>query len=287
VRDEAADVLYVNGSRMMPSTVLARLGCPIVFHMHWVVMQPIARWLERTAIAAGRASIIATSGFVARALGSRRVRVVYNGVLLPPHLPRRERVPKTIAILGRIAPEKGQLEFVRAARLLSSEGRRFIVCGAPLFSDSTYMEQVRREAQGMPIEFPGWVDDVASWLSQVDLLVVPSEGLDNIPRVILEAFAAGVPVVAYPSGGIPELVEDGVTGYLVTDRTVRGLARAIEHALASPDALQRVAECAWIRAKELYSLDRFQFEVCEVVEEAVRVHQRRTPALRAGSSAEA
>ena len=70
---------------------------------------------------------------------------------------------------------------------------------------------------GLPIELAGWMDDVYACLSQLDLLLVPSAGHEATTRVILEAFAAGVPVVAFPSGGIPEVVDDGVNGLLTAD----------------------------------------------------------------------
>ena len=127
--------------------------------------------------------------------------------------------PWRIGVIGRIAPEKGQLEFVQAARLLFRQlapGRRceFVVCGDALFSSPEYSRRVRAEAEGLPIEFTGWRDDIRDVLSTLDLVVVPSSAVEATTRVILEAFSAGVPVVAFRSGGIPEIVEDGVTGVL-------------------------------------------------------------------------
>src|SRR4030095_8548742 len=92
---------------------------------------------------------------------------------------------------------------------------RFILCGAPLFSNPRYFELVREAAAGLPIEFLGWRDDVNDTLSELDLLIVPSASVEGTTRVILEAYAAGVPVVASASGGIPEIARDGETGFLV------------------------------------------------------------------------
>jgi glycosyltransferase involved in cell wall biosynthesis len=119
------------------------------------------------------------------------------------------------------------------------------------------------------------------------LLVVPSQESDNIPRVILEAFAAQVPVIAFPSGGIPELVENGVTGLLVGERTPQALARGICSAIEAPELLTAMATEARRRWERQYALQRFQSEVCEIVEEVVRLHHQRTPSLRAGNKAEA
>ena len=292
-RENRIDAIYVNGSQVLPAVALAHGAIPVLFHVHWVVTQPMALNIAQWAVRRSNAFVIATSEFVARSarqvVAPERIRVVYNGVTAGDGAPRGMGVPRHIGIVGRVAPEKGQLEFVRAARLALRDAPwlRFTVCGAPMFSGMNYMDQVRREAEGLPIEFPGWVDDVPDWLGTVDLLVVPSHESDNIPRVILEAFAAQVPVIAYPSGGIPELIEDGVNGLLVAERSPQALARGICGAIEAPESLTAMATEARRRWERLYALQRFQSEVCEIVEEAVRLHHQRTPSLRTGNKAEA
>lgn len=291
--EHAIDAIYVNGAQVMPAAALTRGALPVLFHVHWVVTQRIAAKLAHWAIRQSRARIIATSEFVARSVRHivpvERIRVIYNGVRSAERMPRPAEPPRHVAILGRIAPEKGQLEFVRAARVVLSKAPwlQFTVRGAPMFSESGYLERVRQEAKGSPIEFPGWVDDVPAWLSNVDLLVVASHESDNIPRVIMEAFAAEVPVIAFASGGIPELIEDGVTGMLVKERTHLALANAIWHAVESPEQLVAMTREARRRFERQYSLERFQSEVCDAVEEAVRPSHQRIPSLSAGNKAEA
>jgi glycosyltransferase involved in cell wall biosynthesis len=282
------DVLYVNGPRVMPAAALARGATPLVFHAHWDVTQPAVSALVLQAARLSRASIVASSRSVARPLErvvpKDRIRVVYNGVSGARAAPPRERRPiRTVAMLGRIAPEKGQLEFVRAARLVSRAAPEaiFRVHGASLFAGSTYELLVRGEAAGCPIEFPGWTEDTARVFAGTDLLVVPSDPTDNIPRVILEAFAARVPVIAFPSGGIPELIEDGVTGLLVRDRTPASLARATLEAMTRPEQMISIAERAFAAWRERYTLESFQSQVCEIVEALVRRNHQRAPRTRA------
>jgi len=293
VRKNQIDAIYVNGSQVLPAVALADAGIPVLFHVHWVVTQRLALTLAQWAVRRSGAFVIATSEFVARSarqtVDRERIRVVYNGVTAGGSVSRGTGLPRHVAILGRIAPEKGQLEFVQAARLAlrTAPWLRFTICGAPMFSSLDYMEQVRQEARGLPIDFPGWVDDVPAWLSKVDLLVVPSHESDNIPRVIMEAFAAQTPVIAFPSGGIPELIEDRVTGLLVRDRTSEALAQAICTALEAPESLTIIAQEARRRWERCYALQRFQSELCGIVEEAVRLHHQRNPSLSTGNKAEA
>jgi glycosyltransferase involved in cell wall biosynthesis len=268
-----ADVLYVNGPRVLPAAALARGSRPLVFHAHWNVIQPAGAALMRHGLEASDAYVIASSRSIARvlegAVPSGRIRVVYNGVAGYGTTPRLRSTIRHIVVLGRIAPEKGQLGFVRAARVASEAAPelRFTVCGAPLFTGERYAASVRAEAAGLPVAFPGWTQTGAAWWADADLLVVPSDATDNIPRVIIEAFAAGVPVLAYPSGGIPELIEHRVTGLLVRERTPRALASAILSASLSVQHLNEIAIRAYYRWQGYYTLERFQSELCDALDD--------------------
>lgn len=297
------DVMYVNGPRVLPAAALGRMpwgraalgrsACALIYHSHWMVPQRSAAFLARTALRVGGASAIATSRLAAEWLRDSVkpdcISMAYNGVAGFGLSPRPRDAVRHIAILGRISPEKGQLEFVQAARLAVSRNPslRFTVCGAPIFTESQYFEQVRAEAAGMPVEFSGWNEDVGALLAGVDLLVVPSKPIDNIPRVILEAFAAGVPVLAFASGAIPELIQHLETGLLLHRQTPEALAEALLAAAGSPGLLNRIAERAYERWQERYTLRRFQSEISEAVEAASRSRRQRTPLPSAGASAPA
>ena len=129
---------------------------------------------------------------------------------------------------------------------------RFTIYGAPLFKDraaEAYYAQVRTSAVGLPIEFAGWVDDIYACLAELDLLLVPSAGHEATTRVILEAFAAGVPVIAFPSGGISEVVEDDVNGLLAAN-TEDMAQRAVELLTGDARRLIAMAQSArqtWLR----------------------------------------
>ena len=270
------DLIYVNGPRLLPAASLAACGRPVIFHAHSVVAQPAAARLTRWALRRTHASVIAACRFVleslAAAVEGARARVIYNGVepVQCQRVRRAHRDTWRVGVIGRIAPEKGQLEFVQAARMLSSQRRcEFVVCGDALFSSAQYSRQVREEAKGLPIEFTGWRDDIGNVLSTLDLVVVPSTALEATTRVIPEAFSAGVPVLAFRSGGIPEIVEDGVTGAL-TAPTVRDLAAQLSELLSDGGALlDRISARARASFAERFSLQRYRSEVLEVVERAL------------------
>jgi starch synthase len=103
--------------------------------------------------------------------------------------------------------------------------------------------------------------------------------------VILEAFSAGVPVLAFDGGGIPELVEHGVTGLLVHQHTSEGLAEAILDAVADPERLNEIAERGYERWERNYTLARFQSEVCDAVEGAAGRRRELVTKARASATA--
>jgi glycosyltransferase involved in cell wall biosynthesis len=266
------DLIYVNGPRLLPAAALGARGLPVVFHAHSVVSEKRAARLTRWALRSTNASVIAACRFVlqplAAVLDAGRSRVIYNGVAPVECVRRRRRdnEPWRIGVIGRIAPEKGQLEFVQAARLLLPQQRcEFVVCGDALFSNPQYSRRVRAEAAGLPIEFTGWQNDIREVLSTLDLVVVPSAAVEATTRVIPEAFSAGVPVVAFRSGGIAEIIEDGVTGVLsapASQDLASKLLELFDRGSALLDCISARAQAAFAAR---FSLERYRSEVLDAM----------------------
>jgi glycosyltransferase involved in cell wall biosynthesis len=276
VRRHNIGLIYVNGPRLLAGAALAAFGRPLVFHAHSIVEQVSAARLMRRALRSAGAHVIAACRFVldrlAPVLPAGRSHVIYNGIA-PMQCARRKRKygdPWRIGVIGRIAPEKGQLEFVRAARLLLPHERcEFVVCGASMFSSDEYSRRVCHESEGLPIEFLGWRSSVSEVLSTLDLVVVPSAMADAAPLVILEAFSAGVPVVASRSGGIPELVDHRVTGVLCSPDPTELANTLLEVMRSGAEGLDSLAVQATRTLAERFSLERYRAEVLRVVRHAL------------------
>ncbi len=274
LRKRLADLIYVNGPRALPAAMGA--GVPVLFHAHSVMTKKYARAIEHFSLRRTRATVLACSQFSARpvqsALGAGTVHVVYNGVDDYGFRARRSAEdPLRVGILGRIAPEKGHLDFLRAAQLLTQdrESVRFVVTGAALFSHSSYEPSVRSLGAACGVEFRGWTDDVAGALHGLDILAVPSASLDASPRVVMEALSAGTCVVAYPSGGIPEVIRSGHSGLLTASRTAPALARSIQTLIRDPGMRIRMAENGRREWQARFTVERFQREVCDRILAAV------------------
>jgi len=279
----ATGVLYVNGPRVLAQAARA-VGkeCRILFHCHHRLEHAPAEWLVRRVLRNGRITVVAPCRFAAEpwldSIPEGRLHIVPNCSPERPYRDPRERAGAEwrVGIIGRVCPEKGQAEFLAAARLLSQSSLqyRFVVCGAALFQDrraSEYEARLAALARGLPVEFIGWRDDIDPVLRELDLLVVPSQAPEAQPRVILEAFAAGVPVVSVSSGGILELIGDGLNGFLAPAAEPTLLARRIAAAIAEGrDGLARVAEQARKRWERLHRPAAFQQRIIEVVESLER-----------------
>ena len=273
IRRFAIDVVYVNGPRVLPGATLAARGrCPLVFHAHSRLHRRSDMAMVRLALGLSPAKVISCCEYAA---GGRNAAVIPNGV---PDAGFRERRfppegPWQVGVVARISPEKGHLVLMDALRLLTAEGHRIAltVAGAPLFSSTEYEAEVRRRAEGLDVRFAGWIGDVGPFLAALDLSVVPSIAEPGPTRVIPEAFSAGVPVVALPTGGIPEVIRDGRNGFLAAGVTARDLATALRRALLAPPAeLAAITRRAREEWKSYWNVDRWRREVVAAIRNAAR-----------------
>lgn len=269
-------LIYVNGPRMLPVAALTNRGqIPVVFHAHNYLDDGLAAAAARWAIRRCEATLVASCLFAARPLidaapESRR-RLVYNGVADLGFRHSETRPLVNIGVVGRIAPEKGQDILIHSAALIAEQSPecRFRIIGSALFNNSEskrYHENLRRRA-GSTVEFTGWSGDIGSAMSSLDLLVVPSTGPEATTRVIPEAWSAGVPVVASRIGGIAEIVEDGVTGFLVEPGSPRALAERIREVRALPaQRLNEITIAARRRYLDCFTLERYRAQVTGIIE---------------------
>jgi len=211
-----------------------------------------------------------------------KIRKIYNGVEpLPPWAPgekeafrRRERLPMGGAVatcLSNFYPYKGHKDLVDAAARIAPRvpGVTFLLVGRDSGTMEATREAVLRAGLAGNVRFLGNRTDVGDILRASDLLVHPSheEGFSN---AVLEAMAAGLPVVASRVGGNPEAVEDGVTGLLVPPREPEPLAAAMAELLGDGERRKRMGEAGRARALDRFSVDRMVAEMEALYESLAR-----------------
>jgi glycosyltransferase involved in cell wall biosynthesis len=277
------DLLYINGPRLVAAAIGA-VGrhLPVLFHCHSYIPQPYAGLLVGAPLRWAGATVICASRFTAepisRYIHPKNLHIVYNGVAGCKRAGIASAAGHRIGMVGRISRQKGQALFVRAARILIDRlpGCRFIICGSALFSDPAaiqYQQEVRGLAAGLPVEFIDWTDDICSVLARVDVLVVPSTVAEATTRVILEAFSGGVAIIAFATGGIPEVVQHGRNGFLVKEHSAEALAASLFDVLSrsSLNGIRNAAREDW---EARFTLARYQREVLQIAEEACGTKRR-------------
>lgn len=159
--------------------------------------------------------------------------------------------------VARLAPQKDHRTLIEAARLVPEA--EFVVAG-----DGELREELERQAEGSRVRFLGARDDVPEVLASLDVFAFPSL-FEGLCVAVIEAQAAGVPVVATPVGGIRETVVDGETGLLVPTRDPQALAAAIRRLLEDRPAAEAMAAEAKRRVRGRFSIER-------MVEETLRLY---------------
>jgi glycosyltransferase involved in cell wall biosynthesis len=160
--------------------------------------------------------------------------------------------------VARLAPQKDQRTLIEAARLVPEA--EFVIAG-----DGELRDELERRAKGSNVRLLGARDDVPEVLASLDVFAFPSL-FEGLCLAVIEAQAAGVPVVATPVGGIRETVVDGETGLLVPTRDPAALAAAIRRLLEDRTVAEAMAAEARRRVRERFSIERMVGETLSLYE---------------------
>jgi glycosyltransferase involved in cell wall biosynthesis len=215
VRREAAgfDVLHFHID-FWPLPLFSRQGTPFLTTLHGRMDRDWVRGMYGMFPDANLVSISDAQRAPAPALNW--VGTVHHG--MPPGLLRpRPARPGYLAFLGRISPEKG---IESALRIAAAAGMELRVAAKVGEEDAAYHAEVVAPLLGAPgVRFLGEIDDAAkpAFLSGAHALLFPIDWPEPFGLVMIEAMACGCPVIAYPRGSVPEVVEDGRTGFIVAN----------------------------------------------------------------------
>lgn len=274
-------LVHANSPRaaMVGGLAARRARRPVVTHVRDIVHTPFATTAGAQALRMlSDAFIVASQATRAVVTVSRPVYVVYDGLPSaalerPPAPPRGHAAEPQVGMVAQLSPWKGHDQLVRAAPLVLARHprARFTLCGgdwgqAPLMAYRRQLEALIAElhVEGRVV-LAGARSDIPAWLEELDVFVHPPTAPDPFPGALLEACAAGCPVVATRTGGIPEAVTDGVSALLVAPGDPARLAEAILELLADRDraaALGREAR----RAAGRFTMRRTVEEVEAVYE---------------------
>ena len=174
--------------------------------------------------------------------------------------------------IGRVTAIKGYEDLVRAAATVKKAipNVTFIGVGGKSKTDAAYEQKILKLISSYNLQdsfkLIGYRADVLDIMFALDLLVLPSHS-EAFGRVLVEAMAAGKPVIGANVGGIPEIIEDGVTGLLFPPHSPDDLAQAIIKILQDPDLAHRMGAAGRERAKIRFSPERYVAEIQKIYEE--------------------
>jgi glycosyltransferase involved in cell wall biosynthesis len=247
-----------------------RLGLPRVCHLRDEATPEALRWIGKS----GMEAVVCISQHIAKqaqaawpnAQPGPAIKTILNPVVLPNLVTapgKRAAGPVRRALglgtgtvvfgfIGQLVPIKGVVELLEALAGLRDRAKwQLVVAGRDPRPGAPYEQLCRQRAEqlglGARVRFLGFQDDVATFFEAIDVAVVPSLE-EPLGRVPLEAGAHGRPSIAFATGGLPETIRHGATGWLVPHGDVSALRDALARFIEEPDDCMGLEARRWVEA---------------------------------------
>lgn len=270
------DIIHANSIR---SGIIANLGLlglhkKIIWHIRDVLPLNLVGMAIRMLARIGTSYVIAISHSIASDFSvsenlAKKTIVIHNGIEIKENdkISLRTEFGTSdqcfvIGVVGQIARWKRQLDAIKAFAELQSiyPNSELWIVGEPRFREDNVIYERELHKWILTIglndrvKFLGFRNDIASVMHSLDVILLPS---DNEPfgRVIIEAMLANRPVVGTNAGGVPEIVVDGVTGYLVPVGGIKEMKEVLFHLAQHPELCENMGNNGMNRVTELFSID--------------------------------
>ncbi|HYW73319.1 MAG TPA: glycosyltransferase family 4 protein [Pyrinomonadaceae bacterium] len=270
VRAQQIEIVHAHIARDYPLAALAigRSKASLVLTRH--VLFPLSRihklTLRRTARVIAVSRAVANSLYAQRIFDRQKIVTIHNGIDIAKFAgassgTRSNRQPLRVGTIGHLAPIKGQEDFVRAAVFVNQRRNdvEFFIAGADKSPEQpnqkTLEKLISEERMASHIHIIGWVDDVAAFLSTLDIFVSSARS-EPFGLSIVEAMAAGVPVIATASEGAREIIEDNQSGRIVPIADPASLAHSLTELLHDEAERRRLSLNGQTAAREHFCLER-------------------------------
>jgi len=289
-RQTQADLIHTNGlkAHLLAGLAGRMVGIPVVWHLRDFLPGGYAGRVLRLAARSLPALVLTNSDAVAATLRPKNrarssVIRIHNPVDLcrfRSGLPRGhirqelglgEEVP-LVGCVAHLTPWKGHELFLTIARAVTDAVPKahFVIAGGAIYETdghNGYLEVLRQRTVELGLSdrvtFLGARDDVPEILASLDVLVHCPTAPEPFGRVLAEAMAVGCPVVAACCGGIPEVVEHGVTGFLIPPGDMESFVSAVSHLLEEPALRHRFGQAGHRRAEALFGVEAHVLGVLE------------------------
>ncbi len=224
--------------------------------------------------------------YVSQVISDNKIEVIYNGIDVKQGLSPQGTVPvlqcpsakireefgirqgeTVLAIIGRLVPQKGHIYFLEMMQILRNKypNIRGLIIG-----EGQLKEKLISKAKELHLEknviFTGLRKDIPDLLNVIDIMV-SSSTYEGLPMILLEAMAAGKPIVATRVGGNPEIIDEGKTGFLVPAKDPQALADRVSSLLDDSECARRIGESAQEKVQSLYSIEKMLHDTENIYDE--------------------
>lgn len=165
-----------------------------------------------------------------------------------------------MGIASRLDPQKGQGVALEAMKILKQKNvpLRLVIVGENTKNETNYLEVLKTKTSEWGLEdrvhFTGYRADMDKLVASLDVLIMPSDR-ETFGRVLIEAMASRIPVIATNAGGVPNIIDDGINGLLVEPKNPQDLAGAMEKLATQPELRKTLAEGGYKKVQSTYSKD--------------------------------
>jgi glycosyltransferase involved in cell wall biosynthesis len=287
IKERNIALVHTNTNTILASAIAARIaGLPHIWSVHELVLEPaLVRSSLHFLIPRMATKVVTVSRAVRDHMVkdaprfSGRFEFILGSIDVEPflHAEGRARVRKEwgvaddevlVGMASRVTRWKGQPIFAEMAKLILQRRSKvkFAAVGGVFDTEKVYMDRFKEQVRALGIESKFIIQDFRADMPSVfaafDVFVLPSTEPEPFGLVVIEAMAAGKPVVATAPGGPSETVVEGETGYLVRPSDPEETAAAVENLLADPEKRVRMGDAGRKRACEVFALPRYvrQFE---------------------------
>jgi len=295
IREHAIRLVHTHTSPVLAGAFASRLtGVPHVWHIFEIRDKPHTVWrIMAWLIVNLPTETVATSMAVKKWLCrmNRRtdlpgVRVIYNGIdtdgfsSYPRYgtIRKEYNIPEdriVVGMIARVCRWKGQNLFIESARIVREKypDVLFMLVGGVYEPERYVYDSMLKQIADYQMDdctlVTGFHDNIAEVYAALDVFVIPSTQPDPFPTTVLEAMVSQKPVVGCDHGGISEMIEDNVTGYLVEPNNPEAMAEAICKTLADTELRRRMGEAGRQRYETEFAQDRFIREMEQLYETVV------------------
>ena len=276
VREYEIDIVDTNTSVIFVGAIVAkRNGLRSIWHVREIIKSNFENRVISSIIQRYADCVIVNSKATGENLkaNKNKIEVVYNAVEEQKQSPRKQHEALTVGMAGRINRWKGQSLFVDVAERVKREFPEVIfkIAGETYIGEENIKQElidyIKEKGLSQTVQLLGQVDDMLAFYSSIDVLVLPSIQPEPFGLVLIEAMECGVPVIATNHGGPMEIIEDGVSGYLVDYSEATQMANRVIELLLDKEKRLSIGSEGKIRKRGLFS-------VCEMVKKMERIYDK-------------